>query len=426
MLTDYLKNLKSKRTYLNIFILFSGYFIAQLIVFGSLPVLSRIYNKELFGIFFVYSTLVAILSMLCTLQYDLAIVLAPNDEDAINLLALNVIVVFVNSVILLFIIILFFNYINSILGKKQLGDWLFLIPLSVFFVGLYQAFNSWNNRKKEYKNISIANISKSSTMVGVQIGSGYTRFLNSGLFIGIISGQFIATFFLILRLLYKERYLLYNIKINRIITLAKKYKDLPIFNTMVYLTNKTSVQIPIILLSAFFGAASAGLYGMADRLINVPLGMVNQSIAKVFYREASERYNNKDNFFNLVKNTYIKLFILAIIPYTVIFIFAPKFSTMFLGEKWEEVGYFIRAVVPWLFLAFLNSPISSIITILNKQRSMIVYNVFILTARVIALYIGYKVYNSDLISIALFSAVGVFFNLILMFYFYAISKRQLF
>ncbi len=423
MVKKYLNKLIKNQSIKNILTLFGGYLLAQLIMFASMPLLSRIYSKEIFGIFFVYIAIVSILSIISTLQYDLAIVLPKDDEDAINVLILNVAIVFVISLLILLFIIVFFNYINDILGKKQIGNWLYFIPLSVFLMGLFQTFNSWNNRLKQYSTISKANIFKSITNSGIQISTGYGGFTNSGLFIGIISGQFIASLFLLIKIIISTKKYSKIININRIILLAKHYKDLPIFNTIISLTNKTSVQMPVILLSSLFGSASAGLYGMADRIISIPFGMVNQSIAKVFYQTATEKFNNNSNFFAHIKNTYIKLFLIAIIPYSLIFILAPKFSILFLGEQWKDTGYYIQALIPWLFLAFINSPISSIITILNKQRFMVIYNFLLLIGRVSALYIGHKYFNNGLYSIILFSTVGIIFNLFLMFYFLHIAKK---
>ena len=70
------------------------------------------------------------------------------------------------------------------------------------------------------------------------------------------------------------------------ITLVKKYKDIPLFSTLISLLNTISNQLPIFLLTRFFGFASAGLYGLSHRVVAAPMGLIGQSVGEVFYQKA--------------------------------------------------------------------------------------------------------------------------------------------
>lgn len=67
----------------------SGTALAQGITILSVPVLSRIYAPESFGIAALFGSIVIILSIISGLRYELAIILPENDSDGFALFLLH-------------------------------------------------------------------------------------------------------------------------------------------------------------------------------------------------------------------------------------------------------------------------------------------------------------------------------------------------
>ena len=91
----------------------------------------------------------------------MTIVLPKRDKDAVNLLALSIIVSFLISFFLLVVIILFNRQIVSLFGDKTISFWLYIIPVSVFMSGIFQAYIYFGNRLKKYGEITSGKIIKS-------------------------------------------------------------------------------------------------------------------------------------------------------------------------------------------------------------------------------------------------------------------------
>ena len=70
----------------------TGTAFGQIIVLAASPLLTRLYTPEDFGILGVFSALLGILGIAVCLRYELAIPLAEDDCDVVNLLALSLIV----------------------------------------------------------------------------------------------------------------------------------------------------------------------------------------------------------------------------------------------------------------------------------------------------------------------------------------------
>ena len=153
------------------------------------------------------------------------------------------------------------------------------------------------------------------------------------------------------------------------------------------------------------------------------MGIVTDSVAKVFLQKASNEFNQTGDISQLVRMTFKNLFKLAIIPFTLLIFIAPVLFEIVFGETWIEAGRYIQVMTPWLFMNFLTGPISPLVSVLNKQKSFMYYQIFLLIVRFIALYSGYVIFKDSYISIVLFSISSFLFNLYLLFYLLYISKH---
>jgi O-antigen/teichoic acid export membrane protein len=407
----------------NVLTLITGSAISQIVIYASILLLTRIFSPEVFGIYILFSSATLILKPLATLQYEFAIVLPKKDEDAINLLGFSIIVLSCYCFIL-FVIIYFFNEsIAKFFNITALSNFIYLLPLSVFLFGCVSIFDYWNNRINKFKNISQGLIVKSSVMSATQVATGLSPLKSYGLIPGMLLGQFFQLLFLIKKSAKLLTNLTKEISLKRMFLLAKKYKDIPIFDTIINLTNNLSNELPVLLITKYFGLESSGIYGLATKFTRAPIGIFQQSVGQVFFNKASKIYNNDGDLHALVIKTTKNLLLIST------FIFIPLFAISFyldilFGEKWLEVGLYSRILIPWLFCSFLSNPISSLIMILNKQKTIVFYDIFLLTFRFIALLSGYYFYKNIVISLMLFSAVGVLFNSLIFIYLLKTSKEN--
>ena len=382
-----IKNIRQNEFFRNVFTLFSGAFIAQLIPFAITPILTRLYPKDVFAIFILYSSAAAIPQVISNLRYELAIMLPKRDKDAFNLLAASLLITFVVSILIFVLILIFFNPILNFLQDKRLGKWLFLIPVSVLFQGIFQALSYWNNRKKEYKSISIARVNKSIAASITQLIPGFFKTLNTyGLIGGMLVGQLIQAATYVYSVFGKYKHMLKLLSWKKMWFMLKRYKDMPLLNTFISLTNQISSQLPVLLLTRYFGVVTAGYYGLSNRIVTQPMSIIEQSFMQVFYQNAADIFNSGKDLFAFVKKTYIRLFKVAIIPYLVMLFFAPFFFRLLFTVEYKEAGIYTQILVPWLILTFMNSPITVIVTILNKQKEQLGLNMISLASKFIALY----------------------------------------
>ena len=361
----------------------TGTTIAQAIPIAISPILTRIYTPEDFGLLALYVSIVSILSVVVTGQYELAIMLPKKDNDAINIMALSMIITFSMSFILLCIIFLLNENITKLLGNEEISNWLYLIPFSIFLTGTYNSLNYWLNRKKNYKILSTTRIYQSLTTSTSNISFGAINYGSGGLILGSLMGQVVGTY----RLMKKTSIKLLFVHINRlkIISLAKKYRKFPKITVPHSVFSTTSMSLPIFIITYYFSTKETGYFSFASKIVMLPIGLISNAYYQVFFESFSKEENKEDFFkqkFKQVNMIFLPIFFLLW------FIFPELFAFVF-GEKWKVAGVYTQILLPLFYLKFLSNLFTTTIYIYyEKQSENFILGVFIFIMTLISLLIG--------------------------------------
>jgi len=346
----------------------TGTIIAQAIPIAISPLLTRIYSPEDFGVFALYMSIISILSVIATGRYELAIILPEKDEDAINLIALSMILVSFFC-FFIFILVLFFNdQIVSILKAPNISSWLYFAPISIFFVGLYQNLNSWINRKKQYKKQALSKVVQNATIGSGSLGLGFSGIISSGLIMSLIAGQGVVASFLGLLTWRRDKSLFKKINRHQVIHMGRKYIDFPKYDIAASLSSVSSQQIIYILFNSLFSSTVVGYYYLTQRMLSAPISFLASAILDVFKQKAAKDYKKHGNAKVIYRSTFKKLLVLSIIPTAIIYFFAIDIFVFMFGENWKEAGVYAQILAPMLLFRFLANPLSFMLYIGNKQR----------------------------------------------------------
>lgn len=371
----------------NILTLMMGTTIAQSIPIAISPILTRIYTPEDFGVFALYMAIAAILSVIATGRYEMAIMLPKKDEDAINIVALSLIISFFVSFISFVIVFVFNVQITNVLKNPEISNWLYFIPITVLLTGIYQSFNYWSNRKKEYKRLAISKVVQSSSSATVNLGMGFNGFGSSGLILGGVFGQSIATAFLIKMVWKIDKSKMEYIKKIKIFALLKKYIKQPKYALPTTLLDTISLKIPTLAISSLYQSLTlVGHYMLVERMLSVPAGLIGGAIGQNFYQEFSNRINSnkKESAKLLLLKVWTLLFAIGIVPTILIFFYAEELFSFLFGENWKEAGV-IAAVLVWMYLfSFISSPTSGAYLVLGLQNIGFYFGVAQLIGKVIS------------------------------------------
>jgi O-antigen/teichoic acid export membrane protein len=182
------------------------------------------------------------------------------------------------------------------------------------------------------------------------------------------------------------------------------------------LANSASRQVPNVLLASLFGAGAAGHYSLGYRLVSAPLGLLGNAVGTVFFQTSATQQAKKKDLQPLVRATYKRLFMVGLAPFAVLLLTAPDLFAIVFGAEWRIAGQYTQVLTPWLLMMFLNSPVVPVLAVLGRQKVLFRYEMALLAARALSIYIGALLFADTYTAVSLFGAVGFIFNSILFLY----------
>jgi O-antigen/teichoic acid export membrane protein len=407
----------------NILTLMTGTAIAQAIPVLISPILSRLYTPEDFGVLGLFMSIAAVLGVIATGRYELAIMLPEKKRDAYNLLALSLFLTLVVSVFTLILVLIFKNPVTLFFDEPGIEPWLYLLPVVVLFVGIFQAFNYWSTRQKTFKRNAVGRVSQSTIMSATNVGMGIAKAGSSGMILGYILGQFVGALVLAWQTLTHLKEFRKEITRKEIIENAKKYKSFIRINTPHAFIDSLQNNGIIYLIMYFFSKMILGSYFFAFRVLKAPVGLIGNAIYQVFYQKATEALKERREIQTLVKRIYRNLFLIGFPVFLLLFIFAQPVFTFVFGEKWEISGEIAQILMPWLFLNFMVSPVSCIAIIMNKQREAMFITFVDIFLKVIAIVIG-GISNDFKLGFIIMSTLCSLLMIFALFWYYKIAKTE--
>jgi O-antigen/teichoic acid export membrane protein len=368
--------------------LMTGTTLAQGLSFALYPVLTRLFTPDEFGLFALYASLVGIFGVIGTGRYEMAIMLPEKRKEALNLVGLSLFLSTAVSLLLLLIVLLFNQAIASILGNSQIAPWLYLFPLSVWLIGVYQSFNYWNNRQKKYKSIATSTVVQSSSMGAINLGSGFAGYGAGGLITGSIAGQFMAAALFVYYFIKGERKSFHMIQKEAMTKLSRRYIKFPKFLIWSALLNTASLQLPVILLTRYFSSTVVGFYSLSHRTLSVPMALLGGSVAQVFFQKASENKDNPERIREITFEIFKKLLLIGVLPIGIIMFYGDYIFSFVFGSDWLIAGKYAQWLSIWILFNFISSPLSRLFAVLEKQQISLFVNIFLLAFRVTPIVVG--------------------------------------
>lgn len=404
----------------NIARLVSGSVLSQALGIVLIPIITRLYQPGDIGVLQVFISLSAILALFSTLSYHYAIMLPEKDDDSINIVALCILLLMINSIFVLMICIYNSEWLSQMINAPQIAEYMIFIPIAVFLNGLAMILNIWLARNEKFSLIAIAGITNSFTGRITQIVSGLIHASANGLILGVILGNIVTNLFM-LRDLIKDYDLIRKVSYRDIAKLAMRYKRFPIFNLGSTTANEISRQSPIFMLSIFFNTSIVGYYSLAFQVVSLPMSFIGGAIAQVFYQKATEDKNKSGSISEIVGQFHWVLLSIGLFPMIVLFIIGDNIFQLVFGQSWSSSGTYARILVPWLFLMFISSPLSSVFYILEKQSIALAFDIILLASRILSLYLG-GLYGDPYVAVILFSITGALANFIMNLAILSLSK----
>jgi len=419
-----LKRLLYSEYFRNILTLVSGNTIAQLIPLLAEPFLTRLFPPEDFGLLALFISISSLFAVVATGRYELAVMLPSKERDALNLVALSAMVTGILTGISLLVVWVFNHPICRLLRSDQISGYLYLVPLVVLFSGLAQTLTYWFSREKQFRKVSVARISQSSTAAGIGIGAGFLGTGTMGLISAQVFGNLASALYFIVRFLKTGPGKLRQISRQEIRKMAASYAEFPRVNALYIFADTAQYSGISFLIASFFSNMLLGFYSRTFRILTVPLSFIGSAISHVFFQKASVIYREQGNLRRFGIQTLLGTALAGLPIFVVVMIWGPDLFAFVLGQPWRPAGIYARILSPWIFMKFITQPLSQIPMIVNRQKELFLFSLASILLIFGSLIYGGLVADDLIIGFYLISISQVLFSLVLIYWLLHISTER--
>jgi len=359
----------------NTLILLLGTGLGQAIPILLQPVLRRVYSPEEFGAFAIYFSLFIILTVFTNFRYDLAIGLPGSDKESANLLLLTTGLNLLFNIFIFIVILLFKNDIISHLAfPVDLGNLLFILPVSMFFYSFCQSVNYWLIRKKAFRSISVNKVARRGAEGIIQVGSGIFR-NPAGLFWGDLAGNVFNSMIGALQLK-KTGFSLSGYSTGSIKELLKRYSHFPKYNLLPHLLGTIGMQYPVFIINSLYTKTDLGQFDLTQQALVFPFALITVSVSQVLMKKVTDDRNEKKPVLRDFLHVTAVLGVIGITALIIIVLFGPVLFSFVFGSEWHLAGIYSRTLIFGYIFYLVASPMNAVLISLEKVKTLGIWNVF--------------------------------------------------
>lgn len=411
----------------NVLKLLSSKIASQIIAFVTAPIIARIFLPEHFGTVQLFSSISGVIVVISCLRYELSIPLGRDKNEVMASFIISVISALAIALLSFIAVLILKARVAIWLKSPELETFLWFLPLTVFLGGVGHAIRYYASRSGKFGAMawadfgSIAGNMLLTILFGLIFGA-YAMFLFIGQITGMVLSILILFIFLSREFLSEAKTV--NLSLRDVWEVAKYHKKFPIYDIWAGLFNSTSMQLPPIILGAYFSTTVVGYYSLGNRFVGLPMALLGGSIAQVFFPSAAKEYNETGKLTNIVNSTFKRLIQIGVFPFMILGFFGgPLFGFIF-GNNWVEAGVYAQILSIYVLFQFISSPLSTVFSIYNRQGTFLFLSLSQLINRMIALilFAQFGVARNCLIA---YSAVSSIFYILMFYFIYRFSKSSI-
>lgn len=358
----------------NVGLLGGGTGAAQLFLVLATPLITRLYEPGVIGVFGVFMSAVTFGIIVAPAGYHVAIVSADSKEDAAALTMGSSVAVGVNG--LLGCATVLFLISRDLLGFGSLPLYAAPLVAVAILVGAgFETMRFWFVRTETFLTISWITAVQGAGRAFAPVAFGVGGLGLPGLVLGDLIGRCLGVFKIARLGVPQIHAALPPPRWPRALSAMRTYKRYPQYQLPSKVVNTAAQILPVPLVMDLYGPYVAGLFVMVERLFGVPTTFVGRAVGDVLHARLTARFRTAPDRV-LVEFMKVGATLLAagLLGAVAVVLFGEQLFALVLGSEWRPAGEIAAVVAPWAAARFTVSPLSRVIFIYDALRSKLVYD----------------------------------------------------
>lgn len=357
-------------------LLAGGTGLAQAVLVLVSPALTRLYTPADMGVLALYTSVMAVPVTVSALRLDQAVPLPDDDAEATDLLILGVALVLVTSGAVALALLSAPADLAARLGVAALGPYAWFVPVGMAGGGLFNVVTAWAIRRETFAGLARVNLVQSVVQAVSQVALGVAGLAPGGLLVGKLLGFWTGVRRLGLHALRDALPRASRVTASALRRSAGRYRRFMALSTLSAVLNTASLALPVILVYRWYGAAVAGWFALAHRVVDLPAIVVGMAVSQVFTGEAAAAgRTDPARLRPLAYRTARRLALWGLLPSVGLAVAGPLLFGPVFGSSWETAGVFVAVSAPMVWIRFIAVPVSHTLLVTEQQGLQLCWDV---------------------------------------------------
>lgn len=342
---------------------------SQLLLLCFLPFITLKYTSSDFGVWVLFTSVCTFYISISTLRLDAFLVVC----DVSDMKLIVKVALLISNVI----------FIPTLLIYYTLSSNNNLITIALFTINAFisvrnQLYSSYATRFGNFGVISSAKIIQTLAFIVTVL---CLTIIDSNNGLNLIFGTVTSSLFVMIFYSVKNYSIGYSFfasftEINKVYAIGKSFIK---FDSPTVILNNISSNMPLWAITMIWGDSAAGVFGLAHRLIGLPVSLISGAVGKVFYRD----FNNSTSKVKTY-SLYFRILIFTMgLPFIVFYFNSDFLFFLFFNKEWGTSLEFVLILLPWMFLVLTVSPLTYSHLVINTQKNNLQANMILFSVRLI-------------------------------------------
>ena len=385
---------------------------AQAITLAFMPVITRIYGPEAYGVLGTFLSVTMMLIPVAALTYPIAIVLPKRDGDARGLVRLALVTALMLAALVALALQLFGERLAAVADISIIQPYLMLIPFVMFCGAALEICQQWLFRTQRFRITASVAVGHSLLFNSIRTVAGLLQSSALVLVCTTALQQALHAAMLGLAMLRAKPHTDNHHGDAEqdspgMLELARQHSDFPKYRAPVMLINAVSQHLPTLVLAAYFGPAAAGFFALCKQALTMPTNLIGKSVADVYYPRISRAIHDREPVAAMLLKATAALGLVGLVPFTLVAVIGPWLFALVFGEQWHVAGEYARWLALAEYVIFVSRPCVVAVPALSLQGRFLLFEVFSTSLRVLSLFGGALLIGNALATVQAFAVASI-------------------
>ena len=376
----------------NILTVVSGTAGAQAITMAFMPVITRIYGPEAYGVLGTFLSVTLMLIPIAALTYPIAIVLPRRDDDARGLVRLSLVIAVLLAALTALLLKTYGGWLVEKADVATIEPYLMLIPLVMLSGAALEIAQQWLFRTQRFRITASVAVGNSLLFNSVRTLAGLIQSSAVVLVCTTALQQALHASMLGLAMWRAKAHDGGTEKTeqapSRLVDLARRHSDFPLFRAPVMLINAVSQHMPTLVLAIYFGPAAAGFFALGKQVLSMPTNLIGKSVGDVYYPRITRAVHDGEAITAMLVKATTALALIGLVPFALVIVAGPMLFAWVFGDQWHVAGEFARWLALAEFFIFISRPCVVAVPPLALQKRFLLFEIVSTSLRISALFVG--------------------------------------